>query len=157
MRRQTDFLTYHTSTAQPTQKFPVIFWLFSKSTTPSLQASANRSTPSSLGHPTPRFWLTKRMMEGCAITSCTSLLLPLACQRKYDESASLFNLTLPFSLRLPLRRARTPPIRSFGFAGECLGQHSGSDQEANLGDGHGYRASTTPSIARTYSFSSTFK
>ncbi|KAN0135338.1 hypothetical protein V8E53_006903 [Lactarius tabidus] len=27
---------------------------------------------------------------------------------------------------------------SFGFAGECLGQHSGSDQEANLGDGHGY-------------------
>ncbi|KAI0276793.1 hypothetical protein BGY98DRAFT_983817 [Russula aff. rugulosa BPL654] len=27
---------------------------------------------------------------------------------------------------------------SFGFAGECLGQHSGSDQEGNLGDGHGY-------------------
>ncbi|KAF8260263.1 hypothetical protein EI94DRAFT_918191 [Lactarius quietus] len=27
---------------------------------------------------------------------------------------------------------------SIGFAGECLGQHSGSDQEANLGDGHGY-------------------
>ncbi|KAI9509458.1 hypothetical protein F5148DRAFT_754507 [Russula earlei] len=27
---------------------------------------------------------------------------------------------------------------SFGFAGECLGQHSGSDQEANLGDGRGY-------------------
>ncbi|KAH9954977.1 hypothetical protein BC827DRAFT_1142256 [Russula dissimulans] len=27
---------------------------------------------------------------------------------------------------------------SFGFASECLGQHSGSDQEANLGDGHGY-------------------
>ncbi|KAI0064156.1 hypothetical protein BV25DRAFT_348229 [Artomyces pyxidatus] len=27
---------------------------------------------------------------------------------------------------------------SFGFAGECLGQHSGSDQAANLGDGHGY-------------------
>jgi len=27
---------------------------------------------------------------------------------------------------------------SFGFAGECLGQHSGSDQQANLGDGHGY-------------------
>ncbi|KAI9443557.1 hypothetical protein H4582DRAFT_2118377 [Lactarius indigo] len=32
---------------------------------------------------------------------------------------------------------------SIGFAGECLGQHSGSDQAANLGDGHGYRASTT--------------
>ncbi|KAF5317563.1 hypothetical protein D9619_013127 [Psilocybe cf. subviscida] len=26
---------------------------------------------------------------------------------------------------------------SFGFSGECLGQHSGSDQGANLGDGHG--------------------
>ncbi|KAH9979891.1 hypothetical protein BGW80DRAFT_1271078 [Lactifluus volemus] len=29
-------------------------------------------------------------------------------------------------------------LLSFGFAGECLGQHSGSDQQANLGDGHGY-------------------
>ena len=27
---------------------------------------------------------------------------------------------------------------SFGFSGECLGQHSGSDQAANLGDGNGY-------------------
>jgi len=27
--------------------------------------------------------------------------------------------------------------RSFGFSGECLGQHSGSDQAANLGDGNG--------------------
>ncbi|KAH9014289.1 hypothetical protein EDB84DRAFT_1530082 [Lactarius hengduanensis] len=27
---------------------------------------------------------------------------------------------------------------SIGFAGECLGQHSGSDQAVNLGDGHGY-------------------
>jgi hypothetical protein len=27
---------------------------------------------------------------------------------------------------------------SIGFAAECLGQHSGGDQEANLGDGHGY-------------------
>ncbi|KAI0040047.1 hypothetical protein FA95DRAFT_1566747 [Auriscalpium vulgare] len=27
---------------------------------------------------------------------------------------------------------------SFGFAAECLGSHSGSDQAANLGDGHGY-------------------
>ncbi|KAF8876204.1 hypothetical protein CPB84DRAFT_1689262 [Gymnopilus junonius] len=26
---------------------------------------------------------------------------------------------------------------SIGFSGECLGQHSGSDQEANLGDGNG--------------------
>jgi hypothetical protein len=32
-------------------------------------------------------------------------------------------------------------FRSIGFAAECLGQHSGGDQEANLGDGHGYRAS----------------
>lgn len=29
---------------------------------------------------------------------------------------------------------------ALGFAGECLGQHSGSDQQADLGDGHGYRA-----------------
>ena len=29
---------------------------------------------------------------------------------------------------------------ALGFAGECLGQHSGSDQAANLGDGNGYSA-----------------
>ncbi|KAI6151426.1 hypothetical protein EDD17DRAFT_1765650 [Pisolithus thermaeus] len=29
-------------------------------------------------------------------------------------------------------------FQSFGFATECLGQHSGSDQAANLGDGHGW-------------------
>ncbi|KXN82427.1 hypothetical protein AN958_02577 [Leucoagaricus sp. SymC.cos] len=28
-------------------------------------------------------------------------------------------------------------FQSIGFSGECLGQHSGSDQEANLGDGNG--------------------
>lgn len=28
---------------------------------------------------------------------------------------------------------------SFGYASECLGQHLGDDQGANLGDGHGYR------------------
>ncbi|KAI0295666.1 hypothetical protein B0F90DRAFT_1883527 [Multifurca ochricompacta] len=31
---------------------------------------------------------------------------------------------------------------SIGFAGECLGQHSGSDQAANLGDGRGYQNET---------------
>ncbi|TFK71290.1 hypothetical protein BDN72DRAFT_765242 [Pluteus cervinus] len=31
---------------------------------------------------------------------------------------------------------------SIGFAGECLGQHSGSDQAANLGDGNGYKNET---------------
>jgi len=31
-------------------------------------------------------------------------------------------------------------FRSFGFSGECLGQHSGSDQAANLGDGNGSSA-----------------
>ncbi|KAI0284127.1 hypothetical protein BC826DRAFT_1099416 [Russula brevipes] len=31
---------------------------------------------------------------------------------------------------------------SFAFAGECLGQHSGSDQEADLGDGRGYQNET---------------
>jgi hypothetical protein len=30
------------------------------------------------------------------------------------------------------------------FAGECLGQHSGGDQLADLGDGHGFRASPPP-------------
>ena len=29
-------------------------------------------------------------------------------------------------------------LRSIGFAGECLGQHVGSDQSADLGDGNGY-------------------
>ena len=29
-------------------------------------------------------------------------------------------------------------FQAIGFAGECLGQHEGSDQAANLGDGHGY-------------------
>ncbi|KAF9449127.1 hypothetical protein P691DRAFT_584933 [Macrolepiota fuliginosa MF-IS2] len=32
---------------------------------------------------------------------------------------------------------------SFGFSGECLGQHSGSDQAANLGDGNGYKNETS--------------
>lgn len=32
--------------------------------------------------------------------------------------------------------------RSIGFANECLGQHEGSHQQANLGDGNGYRACT---------------
>ena len=47
-------------------------------------------------------------------------------------------------------------FRSFNFAGECLGQHSGSDQEANLGDGQGYRASSVnfflPSVFHLISF-----
>jgi hypothetical protein len=73
------------------------------------------------------------MMEGYAITSCMSSFLLLACQNvnMTDPPPSLTPLS-PFSPRLPLRRARTLPIRSFGFAGECLGQHSGSDQEACL-------------------------
>lgn len=29
-------------------------------------------------------------------------------------------------------------FRSFGFSKECLGQHAGAPQEANLGDGNGY-------------------
>ena len=29
-------------------------------------------------------------------------------------------------------------FNALGFAGECLGQHSGSDEMANLGDGNGY-------------------
>jgi hypothetical protein len=31
---------------------------------------------------------------------------------------------------------------SFGFSGECLGQHAGSDQGANLGDGNGVKNET---------------
>ncbi|KAI0269996.1 hypothetical protein BC834DRAFT_864426 [Gloeopeniophorella convolvens] len=31
---------------------------------------------------------------------------------------------------------------SLGFAGECLGQHAGGDQEANVGDGRGYQNET---------------
>jgi hypothetical protein len=87
-------------------------------------------------------------MEDYAITSCTSSLLPFACQNvnMTDSPPSLTPLSRS-PLRLPLRYARTLPIRSFGFAGECLGQHSGSDQEANLGDGHGFRTSTSPFIA----------
>ncbi|KAF8157955.1 hypothetical protein B0H34DRAFT_706920 [Crassisporium funariophilum] len=32
---------------------------------------------------------------------------------------------------------------SLGFSGECLGQHAGSDQAANLGDGNGYKNETS--------------
>lgn len=32
--------------------------------------------------------------------------------------------------------------QSLGFSSECLGQHSGSDQAANLGDGNGYKNET---------------
>jgi hypothetical protein len=42
--------------------------------------------------------------------------------------------------------------RSMEFAGECLGQHSGGDQLANLGDGHGYRASPIPLSLLIFSF-----
>ncbi|KAK7690122.1 hypothetical protein QCA50_006771 [Cerrena zonata] len=31
---------------------------------------------------------------------------------------------------------------SFGYSSECLGQHLGDDQGANLGDGHGYKNET---------------
>ncbi|KAF5360735.1 hypothetical protein D9756_005104 [Leucocoprinus leucothites] len=37
---------------------------------------------------------------------------------------------------------------SFGFSGECLGQHSGSDQEANLGDGNGFSKYFSASLRR---------
>ena len=47
-------------------------------------------------------------------------------------------------LRLPFSPSLALAISSLGFAGECLGQHSGSDQQADLGDGRGYRASPTP-------------
>lgn len=77
----------------------------------------------SLGHPTPRSWLINRMTAACVTTFCAPTHL--------SPGASL---------------TRSPALifafRSIGFAGECLGQHSGSNQAANLGDGHGYRAST---------------
>ena len=38
------------------------------------------------------------------------------------------------------RKLMNHGLRSFGFSGECLGQHDGSDQAANLGDGNGYSA-----------------
>jgi hypothetical protein len=120
MRYQTDFLTYHTSTTHPTEKiFSFFFWLFSKSTTHSQLALANRSTRSSSGPPTPRFWLTNRMMEDFAITSCTSSRLPLACQRKYDGSASLCNPTPPSSCVFPsgiLVRIPLDPLGSLANA-----------------------------------------
>ncbi|KAK2465415.1 hypothetical protein APHAL10511_002769 [Amanita phalloides] len=34
-------------------------------------------------------------------------------------------------------------FQSFGFGGECLGQHMGASQQANLGDGNGYLNETT--------------
>ena len=131
--------------------FLPLFWsLSSKSTIPSPRALASLSMSSSSRHLTPRSWLTKRVMEDYAITSCMSLLP--ACQGvQYDGSACFFTpLSPPPSFP---RHAHALLIRSFGFAGECLGQHSGSDQEANLGDGHGYRAySTHLDTAPTYSF-----
>jgi len=33
-------------------------------------------------------------------------------------------------------------FNSFGFSGECLGQHSGSDQAVDLGDGNGFKNET---------------
>ena len=86
--------------------------------------------PSFLERPTPRSWLTSKMMEGYATTFCTF--------RRYLRTTKKLNGAV---LRSP-----TPllalAIRSFGFAGECLGQHSGSDQLADLGDGRGERASS---------------
>ena len=64
-------------------------------------------------------------MVACATTFCAPDPSPLR-----PPGASPTDLTCFF-------------FRSIGFAGECLGQHSGSDQAANLGDGHGYRASVS--------------
>jgi hypothetical protein len=52
--------------------------------------------------------------------------------------------TLPFdfnliSYRLYLMVFFFNVVRSVGFDGECLGQHLGLDQQANLGDGNGIR------------------
>lgn len=38
---------------------------------------------------------------------------------------------------LALNMLLLTPSSSMDFSGECLGQHLGSDQQANLGDGHG--------------------
>lgn len=108
---------------------------YRKSTIHFLLAKVNPSTPSSSERPTPRSWLTNKMMEDCATTFCTfRRSLPTPHNKK--KKKLICRLRLPFP---PPSLALT--LRSFGFAGECLGQHSGGDQEADLGDGRGYRAS----------------
>ena len=92
-------------------------------------------------HPTPPSWSTSKITAACAITFCAP-----NPPRSPDSDASLTRFS-----------ALNYVFRSIGFAGECLGQHSGSDQEANLGDGHGFRAFTialchsTPSSSYLFS------
>jgi hypothetical protein len=70
-----------------------------------------------------------------------------ASQRRATELFSVRSVVSLSNLSLCLRTNLTLPsslIRSMEFAGECLGQHSGGDQLADLGDGHGFRASPPP-------------
>lgn len=68
---------------------------------------------------TREFSRISRQMVACETTSC-----------------EYFSSSLP---NLGMQRPETFLFSSFDMAGECLGQHSGSDQGANLGDGNGVR------------------
>lgn len=80
------------------------------------QDSANLSMSSCPPTRTPRFSRTAWTMEVSSTISSQRALLPTG--------------------RLSSTRLTS---RSFGFSTECLGQHSGDNQAANLGDGNGTR------------------
>ena len=54
-----------------------------------------------------------------------------------EENGGLLNFFLYVTQQCVYYFMLNASFRSFGFSGECLGQHSGALQAANLGDGHG--------------------
>lgn len=68
---------------------------------------------------TREFLRISRQMVACETTSC-----------------EYYSPSLP---KLGMQHPKMCMSSSFDMAGECLGQHSGSDQGANLGDGNGVR------------------
>lgn len=71
------------------------------------------------------------------------------CQLRFRRAGGSGDRRWPpqlFPVRLQIIRNGKPRsnafnCRSLSFSSECLGQHQGNSQQANLGDGHGYRAS----------------
>jgi hypothetical protein len=57
-----------------------------------------------------------------------------------ETDGGLRNYFLCVSRSCNCQRLTETRWRSFGFSGECLGQHAGSDQGADLGDGNGVSA-----------------
>ncbi len=89
----------------------------------------------------PRDNIPRRAGRACQCYNIRQLRLGGAC-RPGDRRGVSEIISCAFTLsRLPADPKSRITCRSLSFSSECLGQHSGSDQQVDLGDGNGYRAS----------------